>query len=253
MIFSKPQYTVSTPAQPTSPLTLATILYYYIYSARTMSTLTILSLLDAYSQIHDTANQSLKVCTWEITKARQNKGRRGALTAGVLMAGDVREELRATKILKDMSDAVEPSSLVDEDTTTTTSKAEKKASSLDDQPLTRHFVLTDVHDELLQKNQDDSHPNKNDNDDTATGLRRRKGKEENEEGADHEWTVVPGVDPEKAEEERLLSADPLDLFGAMPPQELRKAQEEARKALAGYVEAANLIAAIQERLPATAK
>ena len=43
-------------------------------------------------------------------------------------------------------------------------------------------------------------------------------------------------------------ADPIDLFGAMPPPELRKAQAEAQKALEYYVEAANLVAAIQHLL-----
>lgn len=203
--------------------------------------LDILTLLDAYSQIHEIANQNQKNCTWQITKARQNKGRRGALVAGVLTAEDVREELRASAVLltdaASSSDAtVDPSSLVEEAAT----HKEKKADN--NKPLVRQFVLTDIHSGLSQKVSENADKKTGDE-----GLRRRKGdKEEIGDTNKNEWTVV---DPEKEEEERLLSADPLDLFGALPPQELRKAQEEARKALAGYVEAANLIAAIQERLP----
>ena len=203
--------------------------------------LDILTLLDAYSQIHEVANQNQKNCTWQITKARQNKGRRGALVAGVLTAEGVREELRASAVLKDANSSdvtLEPASLVEEEASTS---KEKKANK-NNTPLTRQFALTDMRSGSSQKDPDD--PGKKTGEE---GLRRRKGdKEELGNTNNNEWTVV---DPEKEDEERLLSADPLDLFGALPPQELRKAQEEARKALAGYVEAANLIAAIQERLP----
>jgi len=41
-------------------------------------------------------------------------------------------------------------------------------------------------------------------------------------------------------EKRLQAADPLDLFGAFPPRELKAAQQEAKRALESYVRAANL-------------
>jgi hypothetical protein len=84
----------------------------------------------------------------------------------------------------------------------------------------------------------------------ATGLRRRKGNNDNldSEENDNAWTVE-NTAGDLDDEERLRRADPLTLFGAMPPKELRQAQKEAQKALAAYVAAANLLVAIQQSLP----
>jgi len=49
---------------------------------------------------------------------------------------------------------------------------------------------------------------------------------------------------EEMEEEKLRNADPIDLFGGLPPPSLRVAQVKAREALASYVEAANRAAEI---------
>lgn len=228
----------------------------------TMDTVTMLSLLDAYSQIHETAETRQKACIWQLTKARQNLSRRGALVDGVLLADDVREELRATTVLKEVVEHHEEPSLVTEES--------KKAPLGDDVSLVgRTFALTNAADYLKEQQQlqtktpaDTNHKPSNDDenkqDDQALGLRRRKGNENaveppsNDDEKDKkssEWTLVENADEKKeelSEEERLRQADPLDFFGAMPPQELRKAQAEAQKALALYVEAANMLAAIQK-------
>lgn len=236
-----------------------------------MDTVTILSLLDVYSEIHEAAETRQKACIWQLTKARQNKGRRGALMDGVLLADDVREELRATTILKeiDIMHHHEEPSLVTEES--------KKAPLGDDLSLVgRAFSLTNAADYLKEQqqlqnktqtdNSDEPVNDKNKQDDQALGLRRRKGNdntmesltsddEKNKKSTNtSEWAIVESVDEKKeemSEEERLRQADPLDFFGAMPPQELRKAQAEAQKALALYVEAANMVAAIQKCMKET--
>ena len=88
----------------------------------TTSLVDVLTLLDVYSQLHETANQHKKNCTWQITKARQNKGRHGALVvAGVLSAEDVREELCASSsvvLLKNDNTTTSNNSSNDTDTDT---------------------------------------------------------------------------------------------------------------------------------------
>ena len=96
--------------------------------------------------------------------------------------------------------------------------------------------------------------------DAAAGLRNRKktssqqtqkvaeAKDEKDD-AKTKWTEEePEIDL-LDEEGRLLAADPLLLFGGgLPPRELIVAQSQAKEALAMYVEAANLVAAIQHEL-----
>ena len=232
-------------------------------SSSSSSRVTILSLLDAYCQTHESGAKSQKACTWQLTKARQNKGRRGALVDGVLLAENVREELRATKILKKHDNIIkigetEPSLLKEDDG----EKTLKTTTSLTLGEMTpvRLFSLVDAleYEKELAANQ-----NKKDDNvgtETTSGLRRRKGGNDKDNEAienndpKNDWTVVDNNDSEAMEkEERLRKADPLDLFGAMPPQELRNAQKEAKRALEYYVGAANLLAAIQERLVAADK
>jgi hypothetical protein len=198
------------------------------------SKVSVLSLLDAYSNIHEQGQNSQKACTWQITVARRNKGRHGALTNGVLLADDVREELRASKVLK--SACSEPA-LMDEPLSPT--KTAKESFSME-----RQFVLADP---TSKKNPPVLDGFGDGKDKEASGLRRRKGAGENDSN-EKKWSVEVEEDEEKLEEERLRTANPLDLFGAMPPAELKKAQAEAYKALESYVEAANLVAAIQQEL-----
>jgi hypothetical protein len=78
----------------------------------------------------------------------------------------------------------------------------------------------------------------------SAGLRRRRGRDgavdpadANDGGTETKWTFEEPADEE--EERRWRDADPLQLFG-VPPRALRTAQAEARRAVAYYVEAANL-------------
>ncbi|CAB9526377.1 expressed unknown protein [Seminavis robusta] len=183
----------------------------------------VLALLDAYSQVHERAQKDQKASTWQLTLARKSTGRGGALMNGVMVAEDVREELRAIKVLKCTADEPE---LQEEETS-------KK--------LQRQFVLANATDEDKKQESVSTAAET-----TTTGLRRRKGNDDKENQAENEWTVEK--EEELDEEDRLRRADPLVFFGAMPPKELRRAQQEAQNALARYVEAANLIVAIQQSM-----
>jgi hypothetical protein len=77
------------------------------------------------------------------------------------------------------------------------------------------------------------------------GLRQRKGGNKNKQDAtsDEKWTTeVP--QEEQDSEARLRKANPIELFGALPPRDLRVAQTNAKAALDAYIEAANLAVAI---------
>jgi hypothetical protein len=201
------------------------------------SKITVLALLDAYSQIHEQAQADQRKSIWQITKARRAKGLGGALMmGGVILAEDVREDLRAVTVLK--SDEPE---LVQEEGT------KKKLDHGEESPF-RLFELVNVQAKKQQGAKTVSSGGSSD--DKATGLRRRKGNNDDQdmEEKDNAWTVENTAGDFDAEE-LLRQADPLTLFGAMPPKELRQAQKEAQKALAAYVEAANLIVAIQQSLP----
>jgi Mg-chelatase subunit ChlD len=79
-----------------------------------------------------------------------------------------------------------------------------------------------------------------------SSLRNRKaaGKEEAST-----WTVTNHEDADNLvdEETKLRAVDPLDLFG-FPTRELRQAQQDARRAVEVYMEAANLLLALQAEL-----
>jgi hypothetical protein len=221
----------------------------------------ILTLLDAYSQAHEEAQKGQKAAVWQLTKARHSKGRRGALVDGILQADDVREELRARKYLKKNVSVLEPTLLDEADAVCDTEKAPSASLKKHDQSssleiIQARFLLVDaVEEERKQRQQREEKvgatPSSDDN--ASMGLRRRKGSnKENEDektatGVEQQgWTLLENNVED--EEDRLCNADPMDFFEALPPKELRKAQEEARKSLEAYVKAANVLFALQERL-----
>lgn len=209
------------------------------------SKVTILSLLDAYTQAHEQAQSEQKSCVWQLFKARQSKGRRGALVDGVLQGQDIREDLYARKILKEEND---------EEPALVSGNPKPMSSSLEQEQLQRHFLLVDALAETKKKQEMDKENSSSRNDDiddnNVTGIRRRRGKTSSETTTSTaEWTIVDEEEEEEENaEERLRKANPIDFFGGFPPRELRKAQEEAEKMLASYVDAANIIVSIQNGL-----
>jgi hypothetical protein len=224
------------------------------------SVLTVLSLLDTYAVVHEQGNTFQKQSFWNLHKARHRKTA-GLLAENTVQASYVREELRARTILlkenKDGTVETEPD-LVDDDDN-------KKNSRLTEAP--KRFVLVDAVEQKREAEKENaatattpSETSTTNDNAAAAGLRNRKkassqqtpvvGQAADESDANTKWTVEEQEADEVLDEEaRLTAADPLLLFGGgLPPRELLVAQKEAKEALAKYVEAANLIAAIQHEM-----
>ena len=235
-------------------------------TAAATPTLDLLCLLDSYDVAHGSGRTSQRAGLWKIGTARREKGGfhlGGSSTS--INALNVREELRARAVVEVAAAAASEPPLVDEESSS--SKSSGKESKETDSLFVLHLdgiPKTDPKSDTPDKATD----NENDDDATlstaisadadatsSTGLRQRKktaqtatgrNKKEEETG---KWTeeVPPQnvkLTPEKLEEEKLRAANPLDLFGGLPPPSLRAAQIEAREALAKYVEAANYAAEI---------
>lgn len=231
-------------------------------AAAATPTLDLLCLLDSYDVAHGSGRTSQRAGLWKIGTARREKGGfhlGGSSTS--INALNVREELRARAVVE-VAAASEPP-LVDEESSS--SKSTGKQSKETDLLFALHL---DGMPKTDSKSDTPDKDNENDDDATlstaisadadatsSTGLRQRKktaqtatGRNKKEEGTG-KWTeeVPPQnvkLTPEQLEEEKLRTANPLDLFGGLPPPSLRAAQIEAREALAKYVEAANYAAEI---------
>jgi hypothetical protein len=227
--------------------------------------LTVLSLLDTYAAKHEQGNDFQKQSFWNLHKARHRKSARGLLANNTLQASDVREELRAQTILlrqkEDGSVETEPDLVHDEE------EDDKKDSRIPESAP--RFVLVNAVQQKQEAEKENSATtaaatsSATSNSDAA-GLRNRKktssskqtpvvaqvATKDEKDDAKTKWNE--DEEPETAEldeEGRLLAADPLLLFGGgLPPRELIVAQNQAKEALAMYVEAANLVAAIQHEL-----
>lgn len=238
-------------------------------TAAATPTLDLLCLLDSYDVAHGSGRTSQRAGLWKIGTARREKGGfhlGGSSTS--INALNVREELRARAVVEVAAAAAasEPP-LVDEESSSSksTGKQSKETDSLfalhlDGMPKTD--PKSDTPDKATDNENDDGEATLStaisaDADATSsTGLRQRKktaqtaaGRNKKEEEETGKWTeeVPPQnvkLTPEQLEEEKLRTANPLDLFGGLPPPSLRAAQIEAREALAKYVEAANYAAEI---------
>lgn len=192
------------------------------------SVVRVLSLLEAYEERQQEAQHLWKTSQWNITKARQSK----RVTDGVT-ATNVREELWARCVL--VEDV--PSLVADEDDSTRTKLSDLHVA---------HFRLVDpvVVDQAQTDKENADNDAITDEASNTGGLRNRKAKNLDQK----HWTVTMEDSSKFANEEaKLRSVDPIELFG-LPTRELRKAQEEARRAVALYVEAANLVLALQQAM-----
>ena len=237
-------------------------------AAAATPTLDLLCLLDSYDVAHGSGRTSQRGGLWKIGTARREKGGfhlGGSSTS--INALNVREELRARAVVEVAAAAASEPPLVDEESSS--SKSTGKEIEETDSLFVLHLdgiPKTDPKSDTPDKAGAD---NENDDDEatlstaisadadatSSTGLRQRKknvqtaagrNKKEEETG---KWTeeVPPQnvkLTPEQLEAEKLRTANPLDLFGGLPPPSLRAAQIEAREALAKYVEAANYAAEI---------
>jgi len=180
---------------------------------------TAVCLLQAYADAHEKGNADLKSAMWSLNKARRQRGNGARISAW-----DVREELRARVVLREST----PDLAVEGVSVTTNSEEED------------YFTLVDAVEEVAEMRGEKENVCKTNAAaaDDGGGLRRRKTGQDIKK----EWTEEQSPD----EDDRLRSADPVDLFGAFPPRDLIVSQKSAKKALAGYIEAANLARAILE-------
>ena len=216
----------------------------------TTPTIDVLTLLHQYQSHHAIANDHLKSCFWNITKARRGRSYQTIASGGGKLEytpEDVREELVAQALLEWK-------------TKTTINKNAKNCDNKNNNNNNDNIAVVDHDDDgkfvlhldgmnamMLQQKEE----NKNFISDSGggggsggaeeeipiMGLRRRRGKGE---GEGNEWTTETNIlgNDDKYPQDRLLN-DPLTLFG-VPHPALRVAQSKSRDALKYYVEMANL-------------
>lgn len=182
-----------------------------------MSTIEVLTLLQAYGNVHEEADENLQQAIWSLTKARRASRSFAALpsTCTEITAASIRHDLNARALVKVNKDI----------------------------GVTSCFRSFDPN---YPKNQLDV-----DGDDTSwidEGLRRRKGKTESSSSKKDTMAMDPlNID-------KVFPADEEALFivgGTLLPRDLRVAQGLARKSLEKYIQAATLVAALQRRLQAS--
>ena len=234
----------------------------------TSSTIDILTLLQQYEALHTAANDTLKSCIFNITKARKvgtSKSCYGDLQYSV---DNVREELRAQALLEEDDNVgddidTEPSlvceessavdSAIEESSGGKVSKGSNFVLHLDGMRNVKQQQLAAREGAQEQSSNIDNTPLDNNN--VNEGLRRRyqstavttatQDNNTEDKKSINEWTKEdePTSSNSNNEEEEQLQqqqyTDPLNLFG-IPPPALRVAQAKSRKAIAYFVEVANL-------------
>ena len=220
-------------------------------------TIKLLTLLQQYEILHTNANDNLKSSIFNITKARKF----GSSSSGQQYSpDDVREELRACALVElqgDIDDGgvvdIEPNLVKEDDVPSSDDGVEISSGGVSNG--SRKFVLhlDGMRDVEKQQNATTDCQKLNDkavgaDNIESDGLRRRRGKavdttSSNKATSDiNKWTIedeTPNDTSNNDEEQRLQSADPINLFG-VPPPALKVAQTKSRYAIAYYVEVANL-------------
>jgi hypothetical protein len=217
----------------------------------------VLSLLEAYEAAHDAGNASLKQATWNLYKARHNRGgQSGSISnADRFSAINLRQELRSRVALRIQESGEADAPNLQEESSPSRETESAETSSSRRLRVLDCFTLIDKVQEheqekgnrktMKQETADTSEPNE-------LGLRRRKtGREETPPSTRKtdakEWTEEY-EDDIRDEEQQLMETDPLALFGAFPPRELKLVQAEAVKALQAYIQAANLCVALRAQI-----
>ena len=232
----------------------------------TTPTIDIITLLQQYEALHTAANDNLKSCIWNITKAR--KVGTSKLSYGDLQysVDNVREELRAMALLEELKDDVisndidvEPILVSEESSTSIVKDGSSEEISKDGKFVLHLDGMRNAKEQLAAAREQAREQTSNINitsfnDNTSEGLRRRHQSTataatqddnvDKKSKATNEWTREGApTNNNNNEEEQLLQqqqcTDPLNLFG-IPPPALRVAQAKSRSAIAYYVEVANL-------------
>jgi hypothetical protein len=191
----------------------------------------LLTLVQAYCQVHEEADEHLQEAVWNLTKARRASRSFAALPS-------ISTDMTAASVRHDLSARTAVVAVVDDRT------------SLGVTSCFRCF------DPKLPPppNQCDDGSRQHDEDDDGImvvdgGLRHRKGKTKT--AASLKATEKTMVMDSPGSIDKVVSAKEESLMilgGSLPPRDLRVAQERARKSLDEYVRAATLVAALQQRL-----
>lgn len=194
-----------------------------------------LLLLDAYNTRQSVAQSEQKDCLWNLQRARRQSMRGSVVNSDVYSAATVREDVYPRAMVVSRSNYVvtddAPELIAD-----VVSVAQKQAQTED---MTLLWMLVDpvaVQKEMKKKEEEEELSNKENH--SKEGLRQRKGKQKSEASAnDSKWTT--GDDEFVDEDAMLRVANPIELFGALPPRDLREAQVNANAALQAYIDAAS--------------
>jgi hypothetical protein len=238
---------------------------------------TILSHLQEYSDLSQTGNDRLKSSLWQITKLRI-KQTKGTLTLEEnLSAEQVREELRARILVKNITKAavnVDEPELTEEtlppisNTSMSTLITHSGGSMRGGTSIPTWKMVDAIQERVLatteQSSRESNIANLATNDKSTTGLRQRKNtnKTTTATNTDNNNNVINNNNkkatgstesPQEADmmmtdEDKLLHRDPLELFVGVRPLDLKVAQMQAKEALHSYIQAANQAALILAEL-----
>ncbi|KAI2498207.1 hypothetical protein MHU86_16289 [Fragilaria crotonensis] len=202
-----------------------------------------LLLLGAYNTRQSVAQSEQKDCLWNLQKARRQAMRGSVVNANVYSAATVREDVYPRAMVVSSLNYAETDDAPE--LVTDNVHVAKKQTQTEDVALL--WTLVDpvaLEKETTKKADEEALSNKENN--GKEGLRQRKGKQNPEARAtaasESKWTT--GVDEFVDEDAMLRVANPIELFGALPPRDLREAQVNANAALQAYIDAANFAAAI---------
>jgi hypothetical protein len=194
-----------------------------------MTSTDLICLLDSYDALHTKASSDLKISTWNLNKARRHKGGNFLSLNNSFTALNVREELRASARLQ-----CKDGPGIDEE-----EKGHNKLQYATRGSVDEDWIFLRLDDQQKEKSVEENVST--DEGMLSAGLRRRKGATGSEPTEESNWSVETYED---VAEERLRQANPIDLFGAFPPTDLKVAQKNARDSLASYIKAANIAAEI---------
>ena len=213
----------------------------------TSKTFEALGYLQNYADASEKAQGELKSCMWQLTKSRRNvrSGIIGVDSTTAYTAELLREELRAQMRVVELGPEID---LVDEDA------SPEEKDKQDSKGKAPQWKLQDVLAEMETPSSPQEEAAASEIESTSdTGMRHRKktgaAASSDTKPSSSSWTMIEEEDYNLEEDEKILRTDPVKLFGGyFPALELKVAQKNARKALNGYIEAANEAAKLLELL-----
>jgi hypothetical protein len=185
-----------------------------------------LLLLDAYSKHHSLGEVEQKSCLWNLQKARRYAMRECVVNTKAFSVESVREDIYP-RIVVTAEDCLGIPDIENED-------------QIGDFPesLEQNWTLIDpLVSQVSQRKQDGKLNPTNISD---IGLRQRKVRSTTNFNTSSKDWIEEDVQEVETEEDLVRKADPITLFGALPPRDLRRSQANANTAIQAYIDAANI-------------